>query len=513
MTRRNSVLTVLVAVVLVGAIVLAYVVGGSDDEPGAFDEPMPVAEEVPSELKKFYTQDLDWEECGRAQCTTVEVPIDYEEPEGDTFELSVKVIPATGDGGRSMFLNPGGPGAPAIEFADSMRSQFGADVLETYDLVGVDPRGAGKSTPIDCLSDREFDTYIAGDPTPDDDAEVKKFRSDYTDLGAGCEEKSGALAAHISTEEAARDFDVVRALLGSTTFDWFGASYGTQLGATYATLFPENVGRMVLDGGSDPSLSSEDSSFGQTTGFQRAVEAYIKDCVKRGNCPLGDDADAAEQKLKSFIEARDTDPLKTDQVRELTEGYTFLGIIAPLYAKEAWPILTQALDAAVNQSDGSILLRLADNYLQRLPNGQYASNLHEAFPAIGCLDATDEEGTIEDVEAAMPRFEKASPIFGSTLVWGALGCTDWPIKGEHPQIEIDAQDSKPILVLGTTRDPATPYEESVSLAEQLGSGVLVSRDGDGHTAYGSGNSCIEDIVDEYFVDGTVPKDGVRCEDE
>ena len=203
--------------------------------------------------------------------------------------------------------------------------------------MGVDPRGVGQSTPIDCLSDRELDAYAASEPDPDDPAEIEEFRAGIVDFGKGCEERSGALASHVSTEEAARDFDVVRALLGSKTLDWFGASYGTELGATYATLFPKTVGRMVLDGAVDPTLTSAESAFGQATGFQRALDAYIKDCVKQETCPLGRDADAAEDKLVDFINARDANPMDTGQERQLTQGITFYGIAVTLYNKSTWP--------------------------------------------------------------------------------------------------------------------------------------------------------------------------------
>ena len=306
----------------------------------------------------------------------------------------------------------------------------------------------------------------------------------------------------------------MRALLGSKTLDWFGASYGTELGATYATLFPKTVGRMVLDGAVDPSLSAEESAFGQTTGFQRALDAYIDDCVKRQDCPLGRDADAAEDRLVEFVEDRDANPMDTGEQRQLTQGITFYGIAVTLYDKQTWPILTQALTAAF-KGDGGVLLRLSDAYFRRQPDGSYSENLGEANPAINCLDSADDDGesTLKEVQDSLPRFSKASPVFGRALAWGALSCSDWPIKSTHPQVDVDATGSKPIVVLGTTRDPATPYEWAKALADELGTAVLVSREGDGHTAYTSGNQCIQRLVDDYLVDGKVPKDGTSCKDE
>ena len=514
MTRRTALFVALVAALLVTVVAVAVFVGGNDadDASSDFAKPTPVTDGVPSGLGDFYTQKLSWDDCVGGKCTSVEVPVDYEKPEGDTLKLRVKVIPAKGGGGRSLFINPGGPGGEALSFANYMKSQFGQGVLERYDLVGVDPRGVGQSTPVDCLSDRGLDAYAASEPDPDDQAEIAAYRAQTIDFGLGCEKKSGAVAAHISTEEAARDFDVVRALLGAKTFDWYGASYGTQLGATYATLFPKRVGRMVLDGASDPSLSAEESAFGQTTGFERALDAYIKDCVKKATCPLGQNASAAEDKLDAFVEARDSDPLSTGEKRKATEGITFYGIAVTLYDKETWPVLTQALSAAF-RGDGSILLRLSDAYFRREADGSYSENLGEANPAINCLDAGKEDAsTLLDVEASLPRFTKASPVFGRALAWGALSCTDWPIEGDHPQVDIDASGSKPIVVLGTTRDPATPYEWAKALTDQLGSAVLVTREGDGHTAYTSGNRCIKKAVDSYLVDGKVPKNGAVCKE-
>ncbi len=506
MKRRNIILAGAIAVVLMGAIVLAYVFGGGSDEA---DTTKPVGA-VPSGLDQYYTQDLEWEECGQAKCTNVQVPIDYEKPDGDTLELRVKVIPSEGESGRSLFVNPGGPGASAHDFADALAGLLGADVLATYDLVAVDPRGVGDSTPIDCVSDRDFDAFIATDPSPDDDAEVDEYRKLLSEFGDGCTSKSGGLVEHVSTEEAARDFDVVRALLGSKTFDWFGFSYGTQLGATYATLFPENVGRMVLDGAVDPSLSQVDGYAGQSKGFDRAVRAYVRDCVRQEACPLGTETGPALDKLRDFLASTDAKPLETGSARMLTEGQAYRGLFYPLYSKESWPFLTQALTAAF-KGDGAPLLQAADAYFERGQDGSFSNNSGEAFLVVMCLDL-DERATLDETRQAIPRFEKGNPVFGLQDAWALLWCTDLALKSTHPQVPIDAQGSEPIVVIGTTRDPATPYEWSQSLSDQLGTGVLVTREGDGHTAYGSGNPCIDDIVDSYLADGKVPKDGTTCKE-
>jgi pimeloyl-ACP methyl ester carboxylesterase len=477
---------------------------------GPWTPPTPAATTAPANLQPFYDQKLQWRECGDSKCAHVTVPVDYDHPDGQTLSLALKVLPATGHGGRSLFLNPGGPGASGMDFVDYMSGLFGDRVRARYDLVGVDPRGVGASTPLDCLSDGAFDRFTASDPDPDSPAEIEASRELIENFGRGCEKRSGALAAHVSTEEAARDFDIVRALLGESHLDWFGASYGTQLGATYATLFPQRVGRMVLDGAVDPSLSGIRSSLGQTTGFERALRAYVKDCVKRRSCPLGRTVDPAIDRIAALLQSMDKRPLKTVEHRKLTEGLAFYGMVVTLYNKSTWGMLSQALDSAF-KGDGSVLLRLSDYYFDRRSDGSYEGNLGESFPAIGCLDSSDRP-TLEEVEAAEPDFIKASPPFGRIMAWGAYSCTDWPIPVTHPQIPISAPTAAPIVVIGTTRDPATPYEWSKALTRQLGgSAVLLSREGDGHTAYASGDDCIQAAVDAYLVDGTVPKRGTLCD--
>ncbi len=493
-------------------VVIALVIGGTAYVMGrdGWTKPKPVTTGAPADLSAFYEQDVSWSDCGSAKCATIKVPIDYDDPAGESTELSVKVIPATGGAAkRSIFVNPGGPGGDATDYADTMATEFGSEVRKTYDIVGVDPRGVGDSSPLQCMSDDDFSAFTNVDPDPDDAAEIAALRKSVVDLGTACEREGGKLAAHVSTEEAARDMDVVRGLLGRTKMDWFGASYGTQLGATYATLFPQTVGRMVLDGAVDPALGAIDSGLGQTTGFQRALEAFTDDCVKSSDCPLGDDADEGLAKIAALMSQLDETPMETrDPSRELTEGLAFYGIAVTLYDERTWNYLTDGLKQAL-KGDGTTLLLLSDAYFSRNPDGSYGDNIGEVIYAVNCLDVGNRL-TQQEVEAALPQFEKISPVFGRALGWGALGCTDWPIKSTHPQIKISAVDAPPIVVIGTTRDPATPYEWAKSLASQLESGVLISRDGDGHTAYGSGNTCITKAVDDYLVNGTVPKDGLLC---
>nr|WP_302477548.1 alpha/beta hydrolase [Aeromicrobium stalagmiti] len=410
-----------------------------------------------------------------------------------------------------MFVNPGGPGGSAIDFADTMVDRFGSQVTQAYDVVGVDPRGVGESSPLTCLPAKQFDDFVATDPDPDDDAEVAALRKSSETMGQACLDNSGDLAAHVSTVEVARDMDVVRALLGRSKLDWFGASYGTQLGAVYAELFPDKVGRMVLDGAVDPTLDSVDASFAQTTGFQRALEAYAKDCVTSDDCPIGNDAEAGIAKIADLLKQLDQKPLELDGGRRLTEGNAFYGIAVTLYDQQTWTYLSQALRGAFD-GDGTILMLLSDTYFDRQPDGSYGDNSGQVIYAVNCLDSGGAGLSVAQTRAELPRFMKASPVFGSALGWGALGCSDWPIKATNPLPDIDAQGAPPIVVVGTTRDPATPYESAEALASQLDSGVLLTREGDGHTAYVSGNQCIVDAVNTYLLDGTPPKDGTVCKE-
>ena len=505
MTRARTTLLLAVVVALLAGLV---VYAAFATRAGSFDAPEPLDATAPEGLAAFYDQDLSWSECGDAHCAWVTVPVDYAAPDGATTRVRAAFHPATGDAERSIFVNPGGPGASAVSFADTMESAFGDDVLEHADVIGVDPRGVGKSSPLTCLSDRDFDAYAAADPDPDTPAEVQEGRQALTRLGEACLAGSGDLAAHVSTVEAARDMDVVRALVGRAKLDWFGASYGTELGAVYAELFPDKVGRMVLDGAVDPTLDNADASFAQATGFQRALQAYAADCVRKDSCPLGADADAGIAKIADLLQQLDATPLPGVGDRKLTEGLAFYGIAVTLYDQSSWPTLSQALKAAFD-GDGEILVRLADVYFDRDEDGAYADNSGQVITAISCLDSPG--GLTEaDVEAQTPRFVAASPVFGRALAWGALGCSDWPIESANPLPDIDAAGAPPIVVIGTTRDPATPYESAEALASQLESGVLLTRDGDGHTAYLSGNSCITKTVDRYFADGTVPEEGTTC---
>jgi pimeloyl-ACP methyl ester carboxylesterase len=323
----------------------------------------------------------------------------------------------------------------------------------------------------------------------------------------GCQRASGSLLAHVSTVEAARDMDILRALVGDEQINFLGASYGTYLGATYAELFSRRVGRMVLDGAVDPSVDPEQMALVQAASFQTALRAYVSDCVQQSGCPLGTDVDAGLARVSSFFEQVDAAPIAGDGKRQLTQGYAVLGVWLPLYEKSYWPILSNALAAAF-QGEGAQLLQLADYYTNRGVSG-FTDNSNEAIYAVNCLDHP-QRATVASVQRSIPRFLQASPVFGRTFAWGALACSRWPVEAAEPSPPIDGAGAAPIVVIGTTRDPATPYEWAVELADQLQSGVLLSRDGDGHTGYHVGNSCIDEVVESYLVDGTVPADGKEC---
>ncbi len=463
------------------------------------------------DLAAFYGQTLDWKICasGDHECATLTVPLDYQQPGGETIDLAVLKVPAEEQDERigSMVVDPGGPGASATGYA--AEGAWGDALSERFDIVGMDPRGVGESAAIDCLSDQDMDSYLAGDPDPDTPEEEAEYQASAEALGAGCVANSGELSAHVSTIEAARDMDVLRSALGETKLTYFGASYGTELGATYAEFFPDRVGRLVLDGGVDPTLTLLEAARTQAKGFETALGAYVQNCVDEGDCFLGDTREAGLDRIRTFLDDVDQDPLPTQfGDRMLTEGLAGYGIVATLYSRDSWTYLDRGLEDAFD-GDGSIMAVLADAYSTRNPDGTYATNLLEAFPAISCLDDPSFI-PFDEIEAQIPAMEEASPTFGRSFAWGLANCAGFTARSTETPRPLHGAGATPIVVIGTTRDPATPYEEAVALADQLESGVLVSREGDGHTGYSSGNDCVDEAVESYLVEGTVPEDGLQC---
>ncbi|GHF96032.1 alpha/beta fold hydrolase [Streptomyces filamentosus] len=500
-------------------LILSGCTGGSDAaapaDPGttrarAADRPSP----APEALKEFYGQKLAWRDCGTAgfQCATLRAPLDYAKPAGPEIRLAVSRVRASGPGTRigSLLVNPGGPGGSAVDYLQGYAGVgYPEPVRARYDMVAVDPRGVARSEPVECLTGPEMDAYTQVDQTPDDQAETKALVASFQRFAEGCEKRTDEVLPHVSTVETARDMDILRAVLGDERLHYVGASYGTFLGATYAELFPGRVGRLVLDGAMDPSLSALDLNRDQTAGFETAFGAFAADCVARPDCPLGTGTpESAGEALKKFFRAADAAPVPTGESRLLGESLATTGVIAAMYDESAWPQLREALTRAIG-GEGSALLALADSYYEREPDGSY-TNLMFANAAVNCLDLPPAYQGPADAEKAVPSFEKASPVFGAGLAWAALNCTYWPAEATGRPHRITAEGAAPILVVGTTRDPATPYRWAESLADQLSSGTLLTYEGDGHTAYGRGSDCVDTAINTYLLEGTPPPAGKRC---
>ncbi|GAB3685921.1 alpha/beta hydrolase [Angustibacter aerolatus] len=496
------------AALLVGACTGSGGGGGRE----AVSSPTSVAPApVPSGLDALYAQRLAWAGCGDGfQCAKLTVPVDYAEPAGATIQLAVIRLRASrsGDHLGSLVLNPGGPGGSGVQYARAAQSVVSETLRRHYDVVGFDPRGVGASAPLQCLTDAETDRLVGADPTPDDAAEVQQSVDLAKQMARQCAAKGGDLLAHVGTKDAARDMDVLRAALGDQRLNYLGKSYGTFLGATYAEEFPRNVGKMVLDGAIDPALTSDQVNGGQAAGFEQATRAFVEDCVQQGDCVLGSDVDRGTATLRSMIHDLDSDPAATnDPDRPLTEGRGSFGIAAAMYDQQSWPVLRQGL-SQLRGGRGDVLLQLSDALSDRGPNG-YNSNQNTVIYAVNCLDRPDRRST-KQIEATVAPFTKLAPTWGPFLAWSELPCTVWPVRGDGEPAPIHATGSGPIVVVGTTRDPATPYAWAQGLAKELDAGHLLTYVGDGHTAYRRGSRCIDSAIDAYYLRGDLPADGTRC---
>jgi len=477
-------------------------------EAAAFDP----AEGVDPDLAPYYEQDVEWTRCGSdTECATVEVPLDYAKPEGATVRIAVRRMDSAGAEAPALFLNPGGPGGSGTAMLDWITVSVSDTVLAHYNLVGFDPRGVNESDAVECASDAELDELRARDVDTDTDAGLAEYSRLMADWAAACAANTGDLLGHVDTESVARDLDILRAVVGrSPTLDYLGYSYGTFLGAVYADLFTQRVGRFTLDGALDPSLSISELALGQAEGFERALRAYMADCQASPDCPFPGSVDDGLARIRALLDVIRSTPLPTgDPARPLTYSLAVSGIVLPMYESAIWPQLTAALDAAITGNDGSQLLYFADLGAGRLDDGSYEDNSNEAFMAINCLDYPV-EGTLADWKADAERMKEISPTLGDALAWTEITCDVWPYESTRAREPIAASGSAPILVIGTTGDPATPYEWAVDMADQLDQGHLLTFDGDGHTAYGRSNQCVTDAVDRFMTRGQLPPEGATC---
>lgn len=441
------------------------------------------------------------------------VPLSYDDPDGQTIEVEMVRLPAKDADKRvgSLVLNPGGPGGSGIEYARAARVVLSGKLIDRFDIVGFDPRGVGRSSPIDCLTDRQLDRFLELDPNPEVDEDVAVTVRQSKRFGQRCERNSPELTPNIGTPYVARDLDIMRSLLGDERLNFLGKSYGTFIGATYAELFPSRVGRFVLDGAVDPALTNADLARGQAIGFEMALQRFAQWCTDQKQCPLSDEPAAGVQQVADLLTQLEKSPLPAEGDRPLTAAQATLGIVGSLYSREyGWESLMYALDSAFD-GDGLALQAEADWLTERRPDGSFANNANEALYAVNCIDRPDRSDP-EQAEQQAAEWSQEAPVFGAALAWGNLPCYYWPVPAVTEPAPIAAPGAAPIFVIGTEFDPATPYQWSVSLAEQLDSGVLVSwKGGDGHTAYFSGSKCIDRAVDDYFIDGDVPDDGLECD--
>ncbi|MFE2355075.1 alpha/beta hydrolase [Streptomyces parvulus] len=446
------------------------------------------------------------------QCATMKAPLDYDDPEGDTIDLALIRAESSGAADQrigSLIFNFGGPGGSGVTTLPAFGQDY-AKLNTRYDLVSFDPRGVGRSAPVECLDNKQLDAYFQQDATPDDAAERTELVDNTERFNAACEKNSKKVLPHVPTTDAARDMDLMRQVLGDDKLYYFGISYGTELGGVYAHLFPKKVGRAVFDAVVDPTQTPEQGSLGQAKGFQLALDNFAEDCVSKvEDCPIGDTADDVKSRIARLLKDLDRKPIPGIFPRQLTETAATGGIAQSLYSKDFWEYLTEGLEQAYD-GDGQVLMALSDSLNGRNENGTY-SNITAANVAINCADDKPRYDTAY-VEGKLPQFRKASPLFGDFLAWSMLSCTDWAVAGAADHPDVSAPGAPPVLVIGNTGDPATPYEGAGRMAEALGKGVGVelTYKGQGHGAYDSKNKCVRDAVDGYLLDGKVPAAGTVC---
>ena len=490
-------------------------VAGATPEPGAGQTPGP----TPPSAAAVH----GWGSCGQiltdssqvpagAQCTAVPVPVDYNNPGGAQAKLAVIRVRATGRRIGSLLVNPGGPGASAVDTVAAMASDLeGSDIRRSFDLVGFDPRGVGHSTPaLRCRTDAELDAYRREPMVDYSPAGVAHIEQLYRQLAQQCVNRMGApFLANAGTASVARDMDVVRQALGEDQINYLGYSYGTELGTAYLEKFGDHVRSMVLDGAIDPTVGPVQENIAQTAAFQTAFNDYAADCARSTACPLGTDPTQFVNRYHALVDPLVAKPARTSDPRGLSYADANTAVINALYSPQRWKYLTSGLLGLQRGSNAGDLLMLADDYEGRDRNGHY-TNDQDVFNAVRCVDAPTPTDAATWVSADQ-QLRRAAPFLSYGQFTGYAPrdlCALWPVPATSAPHAAPAAPGKAIVV-STTHDPATPYQAGVNLARQLSS-PLITHDGTQHTAVFNGDQCVDTAVVRYLIAGTLPPASYRC---
>ncbi|HET9078783.1 MAG TPA: alpha/beta hydrolase [Acidimicrobiales bacterium] len=439
------------------------------------------------------------------QCATIAVPRNPRNPAQGTIGMALDRRPASGHKIGSLLINPGGPGVSGVDFLPAAVGYLNRDLLAHFDVIGFDPPGVGRTAPVTCLDSAGLEKYYSTDPVPSTPGALASYLDEFRTFDAGCQQRSGAELPYVSTVDAAMDMDVIRRDVGDAGLSYLGFSYGTLLGATYAGLYPTRVRAMVLDGAIDPALPVIKGLDVQSAALEGDLDSFFSWCAAHSSCQWKPGPDPVGT-FQAMLNRVRSSPLPVQGTSRTVGAAALLyGTAWGLYSTTVWPFLGSALAQAA-AGDGTEIMQLFDSYTGRQKDGSY-TNEFEANTAVNCLDAP--APSVSSVEAAAPAARAAAPVFGVANLYSEMACSLWPVPATGRPGPIAATGSPPIVVVGTTGDPATPYSEAQALASELAKGVLLTRVGEGHTAYPY-SACVRSAVDAYLIDLTVPRAGTRC---
>ena len=453
-------------------------------------------------LEDYKSQELSWQDCYDGyQCSSFKVPVDYEKVDSRSFTLKVLRHNASDQKNKlgSILVNPGGPGGSATVYAYNANFIFSSEINRRYDIVGFDPRGINESEEIRCLTNTEEDAFLSADASDGKAASIKALVAISKNFADKCAKAAGSKLGHYSTLEAAKDMEILRILLNEKKLNYLGKSYGTYLGTLYAALFPESVGRIVLDGAVSPNVTTKEQQLAQAIAFDKALNNFL---ASHESLKLSD--------IKKLLSQAAVNPMKGQDGRLANQATVITAIAKTLYdSGDGWNDLDRMLEQAITERNPEAIFEQADAYNNRDTNGNYYSNQTDVSIMISCLD-WKEPRTVEEMRIDRNEYVKSAPVFGPFLNFAGLPCKYWQAKPQLPKMPLKNIVTSPILVIGVTNDPATPYKWAQDLTKVFTNAKLLTLDGDGHTGHSQGNKCIDSKVDSYFLTGKIAEEPLIC---